>query len=249
MSNIRYKDRGFAPIRRGLREHLGRMSSDGVKLYLWLHLVAYWTGQKRGTVETTYAEIAKEMRWPKIKVKRAMAELCQRFVKVLRRGNQHQYTLIRIRKYQKRSNSAGIAIDTGKSAGITGEPSTDTSTDISTLRIASKTQAIRTPKKAAEGSRSKAAAAAVWTFLEIEPCGHPSFRALLESCWASRNGEPPSAVIGRCLDGWRDSNAGDETWKRGLAPLFRALNSLRHSEKVGADSGFKEEIPLATVNA
>jgi hypothetical protein len=214
-----------------------------------LHLVAYWTGKKRGTVETDYTEIAKEMLWPKIRVKRAMTELCRHYVKVLKHGNQHQSTLIRILKYQKRSKSAGITSDTGKSAGITGETSTETSTDTSTLRIAAKTQAICIPKKAVEGIRSKAAAAAVWTFLGIEPCGHPTFRQLLESCWTSRNGEAPSAVIARCLDAWRDSNGDDETWKRGLAPLFRVLNSLRQSEKTRVEPSFNEEIPLATVNA
>jgi hypothetical protein len=246
---IRFSDRGFAPIRRGLREHLGRMSSDAVKFYLWLHLVASWAGKKRGTVETNYTQIAKELHWPETRVKRAFAELRHRYIKLTYRGNQYRCSTIRILKYKKKAPRAPATSDRSKTARAAGDQSSDQSTDQSTLLQAAKTQEIRTPKKAVESSRSKAAAAAVWTFLEIEPCGHSNFRALLESCWTSRNGEPPSAVIGRCLNGWQDANAGDATWKKGLAPLFRALNSLRQSEKVRADSGFKEEIPLATVNA
>jgi hypothetical protein len=246
VSNIRFSDRGFAKIRRAFREHISRMSSDAVKLYLWMHLVAFWSGKRRGTVETDYSEIAKEMRWPKIRVKRAISELCGYYVKVLKRGNQHQSTLIRILKYQKTSKCAGIPHDTSTSAGLMGETRNDTSTDTSTLRIAAKTQAIRAPKKAVEGSRSKAAAAAVWTFLDIEPCGHSNFRSLLESCWASRNGEAPSAVIGRCLDAWQSASGEGENWKRGLAPLFRALTKIRRPEKPNAEQWPKEEeIPLA----
>jgi hypothetical protein len=235
VSKIFFGDRGFAPIRRGLRGHLGRMSSNAVKLYLWLHLVVSWTGKKRGTVETTYSEIAKELKWPIIRVKRTMAELRRRYVKVKARGNQHKSTLIRILKYTKKVKRAGIAGDTGKSAGVTGETSNDTSTDTSTLRIAAKTQEIRTPKKAVEGSRSKAAAneiAPVWRFLGIQPCGNPAFRELLEGFWISRNGDTLSKVIGTCLDAWRDaSGENGPGWKKGLQPLFHALAALRAYEK------------------
>lgn len=248
MIKIRFSDRGFAPIRRGLREHLGRMSSDAVKFYLWLHLVAYWTGKKRGTVETNYAEIVRELHWSETRVKRAFAELRDSYIKLTNRGNQYRCSTIRILKYNKKAPRAQATNDQSKTARVASDQSTDQSTDQSSLPGASKTQGIPTPKKAVEGNRSKAAAA-VWTFLGIEPCGHSNFRSLLESCWALRNGEAPSAVIGRCLDGWRDANAGDETWKKGLAPLFRALNSLRQSEKIRVEASFNEEIPLATVNA
>ncbi len=243
---IRFSDRGFAPIRRGLREHLPGMSSDGVKFYLWLHLVARFSGKDRGTVKMIFADIARELGWSIHKLKRTARQL-RKYV-VVEPGNQHKPSTLRILNYDKQPQSAGAPHAPSKPAGAPHAPRTRTSTRTSTSAKLSNDAPSSTPKKAVEGSRSKAAAAAVWTFLEIEPCGHSSFRALLESCWASRNGEPPSAVVARCLDGWRDSNAGDETWKRGLAPLFRALNAVRQSEKVRADSGFKEEIPLATVN-
>jgi hypothetical protein len=106
VSKIRFSDRGFAPIRRGLREHLGRMSSDAVKFYLWLHLVACWTGKKRGTVETNYAEIVKELHWSETRVKRAFAELRDRYIKFTNRGNQYRCSTIRILKYKKKSPRA-----------------------------------------------------------------------------------------------------------------------------------------------
>lgn len=236
MSTNRFTNRGFAKIRRGFREHLSRMSSDGVKLYLWLHLVVFWSGKKRGTVETNYSEIAKELQWTKIRVKRAMAELRCHYVKVSKRGNQHQDALIRILKYTKHAKSAGITHEPSKTAGVTNEPSYDPSTDPSTLRERNKTLQNRAPKKAVEGSRSKAAAAtapkrqdSVWSFLEIEPCGPLAFRCLLESRWASRNGDRLSVLIGETVDAWE--KAEGEKLRRS-APLFRALAKLRKSEAV-----------------
>jgi hypothetical protein len=68
----------------------------------------------------------------------------------------------------------------------------------------------------------------VWSFLEIHPCGPPSFRTLLETGWARRNGGPYSILIGDTLDVW-EATEGEKP-KR-CAPLFRALSKLRESEK------------------
>ena len=54
-------DPGFVKIRRGLLPHLPWMTSNATKLYLWLHLRAYWQGPKRGTVETTFDDIAQSV--------------------------------------------------------------------------------------------------------------------------------------------------------------------------------------------
>jgi hypothetical protein len=67
----------------------------------------------------------------------------------------------------------------------------------------------------------------VWSFLGIEPCGPPKFRALLESRWNSRNGEPTSAVIGSTVDAWEKA---DGQLPARCAPLFRALDDLRKRE-------------------
>jgi hypothetical protein len=68
----------------------------------------------------------------------------------------------------------------------------------------------------------------VWSFLEIQPCGPLSFRTLLETGWARRNGGPYSILIGDTLDAWE---AAESKKPRGCAPLFRALSKLREREK------------------
>jgi hypothetical protein len=239
----RYSDCGFSKIRRSLREHLAGMTSDAVKLYLWLHLVAFWSGKKRGTVETSYPEIAEDLRWPVLRVKRAIRELLGYYVKIKSRGNQHRPTTIRILRYDNRPKSAGIKGDTSKRASITGAPSTDTSTDTSRLPEPNETLTICTPKKAVEGSRCKeAASSTVWSFLKIEPCGPPKFRELLESRWASRNGEQPSVLIGETVDAWK---AVEGEIPRRARELFRALAALRKNEQSQQAREIEEEIPIA----
>jgi hypothetical protein len=68
----------------------------------------------------------------------------------------------------------------------------------------------------------------VWTFLKISPCGPFDFRALLQSRWSSRNGQPCSIVIGDVVDAW-------ELAERQKLPragtLFQALKKLREQER------------------
>jgi hypothetical protein len=68
----------------------------------------------------------------------------------------------------------------------------------------------------------------VWDFLGIKPCGPNSFRTLLESGWASRNGDPYSTLIGETVDGWK---AAEGKLPPRCAPLFRALDGLRRRER------------------
>jgi hypothetical protein len=143
-------DLGFCKIRRSLREHLGRMSSDAVKLYLWLHLTAFWGGEKRGTVETSYSHISRELCWTIIRTKRAIRELRGNYVAIKKRGNQHKLTMIQILRYTKEASLAGITHDTSKTARITCEPSNDTSSGTSTSQIAANHAGFSTPKKAVE---------------------------------------------------------------------------------------------------
>jgi len=199
---------------------------------LWLHLTANWRGKQRGTVRTSYSDIADELHLSLPTIKRAMARLQPRYIKIVQPGNQHRPSVIRILKYDRRQ--AGITNDTSR-AGIKNDPYGDTSTDTSSTREPNKTLQKLAPKKAVEGSRSKAAAAtplkpedSVWDFLGIGACGPPSFRSLLESRWASRNGERPSVLIGETVDAWETAEGG----KLRRAPqLFRALSELRQKEK------------------
>jgi len=68
----------------------------------------------------------------------------------------------------------------------------------------------------------------VWGFLEIKPCGPISFRTVLESRWASRNGDRPSVLIGETIDAWETANR--EKLPR-AARLFAGLSKLRYREK------------------
>jgi hypothetical protein len=74
----------------------------------------------------------------------------------------------------------------------------------------------------------------VWTFLEIQPCGPPSYRTLLEAGWAKRNGHPYSILIGDALDAWKVTKGENP---KGCAPLFRALSRLREHEKTNPRPG------------
>ena len=86
----------------------------------------------------------------------------------------------------------------------------------------------------------------VWRFLEINPCGPPQFRSILDAGWAGRNGGPYSILIGDALDSWKAIEGQNP---KDCAPLYRALSKLRESEKATAKPGSgihvftAEEIP------
>jgi hypothetical protein len=224
------------------------MSASSLKLYLWLHLAANWSGRHRGTVHTSYADIAKEFGWSVRQVKRTIATLQPRYVKIVQVGNQHRPTIIRILKYDKHLKRAGDNNDTSSSAGDKNGPSSVPSSVPSSTREANETLQNHAPKKAVEGSRSKAATAAppkiedpVWNFLGIGPCGPLSFRLLLESRWVSRNGNRPSLVIGETVDAWETAEGA----KLRRAPqLFRALSELRQREKREAPPTIETADPI-----
>ncbi len=114
------RERGFIQIRRGLREHLPGMSSNAVKLYLWLHFEVRWKGEKRGWIERRYSDIAKEIQWSQPTVERTMAELKEHYVEVIAARNQYEPTRIRIINYDGHENPLADATK-GKSAGITSD--------------------------------------------------------------------------------------------------------------------------------
>lgn len=84
----------------------------------------------------------------------------------------------------------------------------------------------------------------VWGFLEISPCGPLRFRDFLEGRWASRNGEPRSVLIGKTVDAWEASQGNERL--RGGAPLFRALDKLRKSERQKSQPAAEVSAPIHT---
>jgi hypothetical protein len=106
---------GFVKLRRGLLPHLSEMSSNAVKLYVYLQLKAQWLGPMRGWVECRYEDLADGLGWDKRKLKRTTAELKSKgYIEVRRAANQHELTRIKILKYD---------IENGASAGDKSVPS------------------------------------------------------------------------------------------------------------------------------
>jgi hypothetical protein len=85
----------------------------------------------------------------------------------------------------------------------------------------------------------------VWDFLKITPCGPTSFRALLESGWAARNGGPYSAVIGNAVDAWQSAEGQKLPHS---APLFSALGELRRREGHRSAAGQPNHVANAARN-
>jgi hypothetical protein len=129
------RDPGFVKLRRGLRKHLPLMSSNAAKLYTWLLIAAEWKGAGRGTYESTYKEIAEELRWNVRMLRRSINELREKgYVLIVGAANQYENTLIKILKYDQdmasfggdssvRSNGAedsaeDTAVDTGVPSSV-----------------------------------------------------------------------------------------------------------------------------------
>jgi hypothetical protein len=127
-------DNGFVKLRRGLDEHLARMSDGAVKLYIRLLFLADWRkGKTQGLAQVVFSEIAAEFGWSPRTVKYITAELKEGgYIAVERRGNQHRPSIIRIEKYDgaraKDCLSTGEQGQESKGVGATNCPSTCPST-------------------------------------------------------------------------------------------------------------------------
>jgi hypothetical protein len=122
------RDPGFVKLRRGLRPHLAKMSSNSVKLYVELLLRADWKGPKRGWVETSYEDVANSLRWSLKTLQRAVEELTGKpYIEVERAANQYELTRIKILKYDleecpsgvdKSVQSYGVGVDRAVDSGV-----------------------------------------------------------------------------------------------------------------------------------
>ena len=88
------------------------MSSNAAKLYTWLLIAAEWKGERRGTYESTYAEIAQELLWNPKMLRRSFSELREKgYIAIVGAANQYENTLITILKYDQ--DMAAFGGDTG----------------------------------------------------------------------------------------------------------------------------------------
>jgi hypothetical protein len=104
------------------------MSSNAVKLYLWLHLKAYFSGPNRGWVEASYGDIASGNGWDSKTLQRAVKELGRKpYIEIQRATNQYELTRIKILKFgigdrnsavDKSVHSNPAAVDVGVDSGV-----------------------------------------------------------------------------------------------------------------------------------
>lgn len=229
----------YAPVSRGLRKHLPTMSGNAVKLYMDLLLSAAFTGPNKGRVAVSFAELALGLQMHKQTVHKAARELRPYFIHWSGVKNQHGVTVFTIQKFKSIKDFAVSRTAHGEVPTLNLPDEKITVPDEKTTQHERKNHpaasAIDTngseldvPKNYKKPKKEAAAANSVWDLLEIEPCGPLSFRFLLESRWASRNGGLVSVLIGETIDAWE--TAEGERLRR--APqLFRELARIREREK------------------
>jgi hypothetical protein len=235
---------GWTPIRRGLRPHLRDMSSNAVKLYLWLHLSAQFSGANRGSVESSYDDIARELGWNQKKLQRTIDELRARpYIEVVLAANQHRLTRIRILNYDpdgvnaavdKCVQSDGFGVDTAVDSGVDKCVQSDVH---STASSDNKTEEMRASKNVEEcievEEALKAAASLLdekkkpaWKSINSGPFGGMKFRPLWEQIFEAKSTqEKLSDAMERCITACNQS---------GIAipkPFYEAKRAVEAAEK------------------
>ncbi|MBV9888336.1 MAG: hypothetical protein JO119_17460, partial [Acidobacteria bacterium] len=117
-------DPGFVQLRRGLLEHLGQMSGNATKLYVWLLMTAGWKGPLKGHVLASFADVGRSLMFSSKTLQRACDELehgPRPFIVVQRAANQYSMTRIRILRFDGGDESFGVdKFDQSKSAALVG---------------------------------------------------------------------------------------------------------------------------------
>jgi hypothetical protein len=252
----RISPESYAPVSRGLREHLSKMSGNAVKLYLELLLSAVFIGPRKGQVALSFAELALNLKMHKQTVHRAARELTPYFIDWEPAKNQHGVTVFTVQRYKAIKD---FAVSRTAHSELTADKlpyeKLDQHVD-STLTAASatdtKNNGLSAPKKLKKLEKEAATAASskkedsAWSFLEIQPCGPTAFRTLLNSNWTSKNEQKASVVIGQTIDSWE---AAHEEKLGGAAQLFRSLAQLRHREKQEAQKLSEGSEPIHVFTA
>jgi hypothetical protein len=231
----------YAPVSRGLCEHLPTMSGNAVKLYLDLLLNAAFSGPNKGRVAVSFAQLALKLRMHKQTVHKCARELRPYFIDWTGAKNQHSVTVFMIQKYKSIKD---FAVSRAAHTEVTANHLPDEKFTLPDEKIDRRERKKLTAPSAIDTNdteleapknykKPKIEAAAcqeesVWEFLKIRPCGPVSFRTFLESRWASSNGERRSVLIGECIDAWESANS--EKLRR-CPSLFRALSELRSQER------------------
>lgn len=221
------------PVWNGILEHLPQMGM-AIWLYLWcLDKITYeqdGVGHVLGGAPIKVGKIAEELGRSPRAVRRDFKLLRSRYLKL--RWTPYGY-VIEVLNSQKFGiwKPLGSPATKCKARDKSGEARTkngQATTEFGRSKEDSAVAAVDTAAKQLPPPVASNPQKQVWSFLGIEPCGPISFRVLLESRWASRNGHRPSVVIGETVDAWE--TAEGEKLRR-VPRLFSALSNLREKEK------------------
>ena len=231
---------GYAIIRSGIIEHLisGRLSLFDLGVYAVIHLQAdFRTGIWRGSAPRIQATspAGTSLR----AVQRGLETLNE--IGFLRsfhqRGLRGNYPVL-IDKYDVRTGALkGMRLNAWKSESWE-KPKYELVAESVAERAPSSVSSKQESVKQQPAASSKPEDS-VWGFLKIRPCGPVTFRTLVESRWASRNGELSSALIGETVDAWEVAE-GERL--RHTPQLFRALANLRRKEQVSREQEPAEQL-------
>lgn len=263
MSERRYRDKQSRPIPiwNGVLEHRKRIDA-AIWVFLWL--VDAITGEKdgfgviRGGAPVKVQVIAVDLAFDERTVRQHLQALEDRHY-IRRRRTPYGYVIevCNSRKFgiwQGHKRSEENARSEGKRSeeipGQTGRLCTQRSEENARNKEdAAKNAAVDAAAAAQKQSPTSKPEDSVWSFLTVKPCGPISFRTLLESRWASRNGDRPSVVIGETIDAWEAAEGRVPPKAR---PLFQALEELRRREKQDRrdrQGAIHEEKPIREITA
>ena len=114
-------DETYAPISRGLIEHLRSLTAAALKVYLWLLLTAAWKGAMKGKVAVSVREISGATSLGRSTISRALAELEPYYIERIAEGrNQHDQSIFKIRKYKTVSDFRAGSVAGQRAGSVAG---------------------------------------------------------------------------------------------------------------------------------
>ncbi len=242
---------GFVKLRKGAREHLSRMSSHAWKLYSLLLMAAEWKGERRGTYESNYVDIAQELHWNLRMLQRIMHELREKgYVAIVGAANQYENTLITILKYDQ--DVALFGADAGVASNRAADSGADSGSDTCVGSKPSRSQSTKVlgaPKKlrSKEEEEEEASTALLekqnpkeWEVVGLTPVGTPKF----QKAWGTFYGdslptEKLSDVMERCIMSCQQSGIPVPR------PFYEAKRRVENSEEGENENDLSPRYPLA----
>ena len=222
-------------LRRGLVEHLPRLSANGVKIYIYLLLKVRSVGVDQGVYRTTTRQLAEDLDMNRRAVLNALGELedlaPKPFIEIERASNQHKLTAYRVLRFDLNAGAESAPAQS-RPAGLESAPAP---TPAPTPADQPKQLAINgfeTPKTEENKNTVKSA--------EFRPAKNGSYPGWFERFWASypsRKGakKPAFKQAAKVIKSAADVE---------LAGRYLAIRA-RHIESMKARGSFIENLPHA----